>query len=116
MNAVVVTCNQRVVADKVCLADTFFRRFRGLMGKRTLGAGEGLLLMNCPAIHCFFMRVAIDAVYLSGDMTVLAVETLAPWRIGSHVKHAAHVLELPAGSAQLSRLDMLRLETKEMSV
>ncbi|MPM05766.1 hypothetical protein SDC9_52061 [bioreactor metagenome] len=105
----VVSCNQRIVADKVNIAHSFFTRFIGLMGKKKLGAGEGLLLMNCSAIHCFFMKMTIDAVYLSNDMTVLDIETLTPWSIGRHVKHTAHVLELSPNTAQFSAGDVLQL-------
>ena len=38
------------VADRVALADDFFTRFRGLMLRKTLAPGEGLLLKNCSAM------------------------------------------------------------------
>ena len=102
-----VSCNSRIIADKVALADTFFTRFKGLMGKKSLVPGEGLLLLNCPSIHCFFMKIPIDAVYLSADCTVLGVEMLTPWQIGRFVKNTAYVLELPAGEADVSVGDKL---------
>ena len=95
-----VTCKNKIVASNVRLADSFWSRFIGLMGKKTIDSQEGLLLLRCASIHCFFMCIPIDAVYLSKDMTVLDVETLPPWSIGKHVKRAAHVLELSAGAAQ----------------
>jgi uncharacterized membrane protein (UPF0127 family) len=107
---VVVFCGTHLLANKVKLAATFFSRFKGLMGKSQLEDGEGLLLTNCRSIHCFFMKMSIDAVYLSKDMTVLAVETLAPWSIGRQVKHTAHVLELAAGAAHVSVADKLELQ------
>ena len=107
-----VYCGDRRIAGKVRLADTFSARFMGLMGKKHLDEGEGLLLKNCPSIHCFFMRIAIDAVYLLEDMTVLGVETLKPWRIGGRFKGTAHVLELAAGSSELRAGDVLRIENE----
>ena len=92
----VISCNEYVLADRVGLADSFITRFKGLMGKKSLSNGEGLLLMHCSSVHCFFMKITIDVVYLSKNMTVLGVETLPPWRIGRHVKGTAHVLELAA--------------------
>ena len=89
-----------LVADRVALADHFFTRFRGLMLRRNLAPGEGLLLKNCSAIHCCFMRFPIDAVYLDGQMQVVAVETVKPWRLGGIFPGAKHVLELEAGSAR----------------
>jgi uncharacterized protein len=97
----------RLIAAKIRPADTFFTRFIGLMGKKCLGPGDGLLLMSCPSIHCFFMKMTIDAVYLSGDMTVLYVETIPPWHLGRHVKHTANILELAPGTALVSPGDNL---------
>jgi Uncharacterized conserved protein len=97
----IVYCNNIILADEVSIADNFIRRFFGLMGRTNLVAGEGLLLWKCPSIHCFFMKISIDAVYLTSNMTVLGFETLKPWSIGRHYKKTAHVLELGEGSAAL---------------
>lgn len=94
----VISCKDQIIADSVRWADTFWKRFIGLMGKKTMEKGEGLLLKNCSSIHCFFMRFPIDVVYLSEDWTVLEIETLKPWSLGSRIKKARHTLELAAGS------------------
>lgn len=109
LNCLKIYCDSREIADRVSLADTFFTRFKGLMGKKSLAAGEGLLLLDCPSIHCFFMKMPIDAVYLSGDMTVLGIETLSPWKLGRHVKNTVHVLELGACTAFVSTGDKLEI-------
>lgn len=97
----IASCNGRVLGHQIGRADRFFKRFLGLMGKKGLAEGEGLLLLNCPAIHCFFMRFPIDVVYLNKDMKVVGLETVRPWKIGHCFKDAAHVLELPAGAGEL---------------
>src|SRR5919108_5834494 len=74
-------------------------RLRGLLGKRGLRAGEGLLLTPAPSIHTWFMRFPIDAVFLDGDLRVLAVRSeLRPWRVAGK-RGARAVLELGAGEA-----------------
>jgi len=93
-----VFCADRVLADNVKLADSFYKRFKGLMGKKTLENGEGVLLKTA-SIHCFFMRLPIDAVYISQNMTVLGKETLKPWRIGDWFGATKYVLELREGAA-----------------
>ncbi|MEA4986891.1 MAG: DUF192 domain-containing protein [Anaerovorax sp.] len=93
-----VYCNHLVIADKVNIVDTFMKRFFGLMGKKKLDFGEGLFLLNCPSIHCFFMKIPIDVIYLSEELTVVGMETLKPWSIGKHYRGTAHVLELREGS------------------
>ena len=79
------------------LADRPLRRMRGLMGRRGLPAGEGMLISPAPAIHTAFMRFPIDALFLDRELRVLeVVEQLRPWRMAS--KRGAHcVLELTAG-------------------
>lgn len=108
----IVLANEKMLADKVRPANGFFSRFKGLMGVKTLNTGEGLLLFDCSSIHCFFMKIAIDVVYISSDMRVLGVETVQPWRVGHIFRGAKHVLELPAGSAiqRLSVGDVLNVE------
>lgn len=81
------------------LADRPLPRMRGLIGRRGLPAGEGLLLSPAPAIHTAFMRFPIDALFLDRDLRVLkVVERLRPWRIASE-RRAHSVLELPAGES-----------------
>ncbi len=93
-----VRCEERILADKVNNADSFMKRLVGLMGKKRLQPGEGLLL-SCSSIHCFFMKIPIDAVYISKKMTVLGTQTLKPWRIGKWYPGTKYVLELQAGAA-----------------
>jgi uncharacterized membrane protein (UPF0127 family) len=89
----------RVVCERCAVADGPLTRLRGLLGRRELPTGEGLLLRPSPSIHTWFMRFAIDAVFLSGDMEVLSVRPAMPaWRMAAQ-RGARAVLELPAGEA-----------------
>lgn len=94
-----VMYEQNLLADAVRLADSFGTRLRGLMFKESLQSGEGLLLQNCPSVHCCFMRFPIDVVYLDAEYRVLDRETVRPWHIGKQVRHARNVLELAEGKA-----------------
>ena len=88
-----------VVCERCLLAETPFARLRGLLGKRGLPAGEGLLLRPAASIHTWFMGFAIDVVFLDRSDRVLKVSsTLRPWRLSS-CRKAKAVLELPAGEA-----------------
>lgn len=93
-----VVCGDHVLADNVKSAGSFCKRFMGLMGKKKLENGEGLLL-NTTSVHCFFMKLTIDAVYISKNMTVLGKETLNPWKIGKWFRGTRYILELGAGAA-----------------
>jgi uncharacterized protein len=88
-----------VACERCTVAHTMFTRMRGLLGKRGLDTGEGLLIRPAPSIHTFFMRFPIDVVFLSRQGEVLKVaERVPPWRARS-CRHSYAVLELAAGEA-----------------
>jgi uncharacterized protein len=90
----------RVVCERCSVADNALTRMRGLLGRRSLEPGEGLLLRPAGSIHMFFMRFAIDAVFLSRDGEVLKVAAdVRPWRMAG-ARGAKAVIELPAGEAE----------------
>jgi len=89
----------RVICERCVVADTPVARLRGLLGKRSLRSDQGLLLRPAPAIHTFFMRFAIDVVFLNAELRVLrVVDSVQPWRAAG-CRHARAVLELRAGEA-----------------
>ncbi|MGB2952339.1 MAG: DUF192 domain-containing protein [Gaiellaceae bacterium] len=94
----------RIVCERCLLAETPFARVRGLLGRDSLPAGEGILLRPANSIHTAFMRFPIDAVFLDRGGRVLKVAAgLAPWRT-ARCRGARAVLELPAGEAERRRL------------
>lgn len=89
----------RVLATAARRADSFWTRFKGLMGVRELPEGAGLLIEPCNSIHCFGMRIIIDAVFLSREGEVLhLMPDMAPGRVSPLVRGSRMVLELPAGT------------------
>jgi uncharacterized membrane protein (UPF0127 family) len=107
----------RVVCPALSVADTARTRMKGLLGRRSLGDGEGLLLRPAGSIHTAFMRFPIDAVFLDADMRVLRVASnLQPWRLAAQ-RGAKAVVELPAGAAEGMGLAVgLTLELAEESL
>jgi uncharacterized membrane protein (UPF0127 family) len=90
----------KVVCPRCAFADRPLSRLRGLIGRRGLAAGEGLLLKPTPSIHTWFMRFPIDAVFLDAELQVLGVRPeLRPWRFAGR-RGARAVLELRGGEAQ----------------
>jgi uncharacterized membrane protein (UPF0127 family) len=72
---------------------------RGLLGRSGLESGEGILLRPASSVHTFFMRFAIDVVFLNRDGEVLKVaNAVPPWRTTA-AKGAKAVLELGPGEA-----------------
>jgi len=89
-----------VVCERCVLADTALARMRGLLGRRELPSGEGILLKPASSVHMAFMRFPIDAVFLDRDLRVVKIASdLRPWR-ASGSRGAKAVLEIRAGEAQ----------------
>jgi uncharacterized protein len=87
------------VCERCFLADTALTRMRGLLGRRELPSGEGILLKPASSVHMAFMRFSIDAVFLDRDLRVVKIATdLQPWRVAGS-RGAKAVLEIPAGEA-----------------
>lgn len=95
------------------VADSWRARLRGLIGRRGLVAGEGLYLPGTNGVHMFFMRFAIDVVFLGGSRedgarrVVALRQNLRPW-IGlvPWVRGARGAVEVPAGSLAGSGLSV----------
>jgi uncharacterized membrane protein (UPF0127 family) len=106
------TVDGGVVCERCLVADSPWPRMRGLLGRRGLESGEGLLLRPTGSVHTFFMRFPIDVVFLSRDGEVLKVaRAVPPWRTAA-ARGAKAVLELGANEAERreirvgSRLDL----------
>jgi uncharacterized protein len=98
--------NGDVVCEDCVVADSPVSRMRGLLGRKELRQGEGILLRPAGSIHTFFMRFPIDAVFLDREFRVLGIsDDIRPWRAAS--KRGAHaVLELPAGESARRGLEV----------
>ena len=86
-----------VLCERCAVADTPRRRLVGVLGRRSLAAGEGLLIRPASSVHTCFMRFAIDVVFVAGDGAILRVAPArGPWRLAS-ARGARCVVELAAG-------------------
>ncbi|MDT7943335.1 MAG: DUF192 domain-containing protein [Dehalococcoidia bacterium] len=88
-----------VLAYHVRLADTFWSRLRGLLGRRALARGYGLLIKPTASVHTCFMLFPIDIAFLDeGGRVVKACHALPPFRVAIGGRGAKMALELPAGT------------------
>jgi uncharacterized membrane protein (UPF0127 family) len=90
-----------LVAGRVSVAANPWTRFRGLMLRKQIAAGEGLLIRPCGSIHMMFMRFPIDVVFIDANDRVTRVARSVPrWRgLAFGGRGAKAVIELPAASA-----------------
>jgi len=97
----VLSTDGRLLIPYITLADSYWLRLRGLMFRKHLDEGQGLLLTRCNSIHCCFMRMPIDVCFLDREgVVVRVIHHMKPWRFSPIVRGAVSVLECPAGTAQ----------------
>ena len=87
------------------IADTFLRRFLGLMGRKSIAPFHGLLIVPCSGVHTCFMRFVVDVIFLKhredgGWQVVKTVRGLRPWIGFSLCRGADAVLEIGQGEAE----------------
>ncbi|MEI6166296.1 MAG: DUF192 domain-containing protein [bacterium] len=83
---------------ELLVADTFWKRSIGLMGRRGLNPGQGLLLSPCGSIHTCFMCFSIDLIFLdSNGRVVRIVQQVPPWRFVWGGGKAHSVIEVQSG-------------------
>lgn len=97
----IATINENKVVENVSVADSFFKRLRGLMFKKFLGSEDGLLIYPCKQVHTIYMRFNIDIVFMtkSGEVIFIA-EDMKPGLVSKYIKDAHKVLELRGGTAR----------------
>jgi len=94
------------VATDATVADNYFRRLIGLLGKTNRWAklGRGIWIIPSRGVHSIGMLFPIDLVFLSRDKKVVYVEEhFRPFRVSRVSLKSASVLELPTHTIYRSR-------------
>lgn len=89
-----------IIAGNPARAVSFSSRLLGLMGKKRFpGRYDALVFEKCTSIHCFFMRMAIDVVFVDKEKKVTGLfHELPPWRLAFGGMKSCDCIELPAGT------------------
>lgn len=103
----IIINNQKFNVDK---ADSFKKRFLGLMGKKTIT--KGLFFPKTRSIHTFFMKSNIDIIMIDKEMKVIYIKRNIPRnRIIINLKAKA-TIELPPNSINnLQVNDFIKIKT-----
>ena len=76
------------LVDAGHVADSFWKRFKGLIGTKDLPRGNGLLIEPCNSIHMMFMSIPLDVVYVDKENHVVALDPeIKPWRFRQNPPH-----------------------------
>ena len=87
------------------IANTYFTRLKGLMGKTEFQSGEGLLFPRCNSIHMWMMKLSIDVVFLkkqNQDWKIVGLHSnVKPWKLlPVSCFKADDTLELPVSTIE----------------
>ncbi|NJE08772.1 DUF192 domain-containing protein [Thermococcus sp. M39] len=91
----------KVWHGKVKLADTFFKRFKGLMLTPNINYALVFILpaetRTNASIHMFFMFQSIDVIFLNSAREVVDFKKAKPWRVYMPRDAAKYIIEGPVG-------------------
>jgi len=101
-----------VLAERAELATSYWARFWGLIGRREVPAGAGLVLRPGGGIHMWFMRIPLDVVHVDRhDRVTHVLRGIKPWRFGPLLVGGKLAIELPVGAANRTQVgDQIELE------
>ncbi len=92
------TADGAIVCERCEKPETAFGRARGLLGREGLEPGTGMLIDRAGSVHMFFMRFAIDVVFLDRDRKVVGSGTASVRGVSP-----ARGAPLPRSSCRLGR-------------
>jgi hypothetical protein len=88
-------CDGRVLAA-AATADSLAARSKGLLGRDCF---EGaMILPRTRMVHTLGMRFPIDVAFCDGEMVVVDITTLRPWRMSAPRRKTRAVVEAEAGA------------------
>jgi len=87
-----------LLSQDIELANSFYKKMRGLMFYKNYEDNKGMLFINANWIHSFFMNFAIDVLYLDAKFKVVSfTKNLRPWTFSYPRIKAKHLIEFKAG-------------------
>lgn len=99
--------DKKIIANRVVLADTAVSRMVGLLNRKTLKEGEGLIITQCRSIHMFFMKFPIDVIFIDKSGCVVGcVENIKPFQLSKIYFCADRAIELSSGVIAKSNVQL----------
>ena len=87
-----------IISLKAGLADSPFSRLIGLLNRKSLSSEEALIITDCRAIHMFFMKFPIDAIFVDKNNKVVGlVRNIRPFQLSPYFIRATKVIEACPG-------------------
>lgn len=91
----------QLLIEKLEIAESFFARGKGLLGRKLLDTNSALWIKPCNNIHTFFMNFAIDVIFVNKKMEIVKIASdTKPYKIVGPFWKSSSVIETAAGCAQ----------------
>ena len=88
----------QILAEDVILSTSFFKRLKGLLGYKSIGKNQAIILRPANSIHTFFMRFPIDVLFVDrNNIVIKTVSNMVPFRATAIYFKSLVVIELPSG-------------------
>ncbi|MBO9667429.1 MAG: DUF192 domain-containing protein [Bdellovibrio sp.] len=101
------TTTQSKLIPNLEVATTFWTRGKGLLGRGSLPEDQALWIWHCNSIHTFFMKFAIDCVFVDKNLKVKAIyKDVKPWRLVLPVWGAKSVIEMASGTSSKLKISV----------
>ncbi|MGI6308993.1 MAG: DUF192 domain-containing protein [Dethiobacteria bacterium] len=111
---VVNLSQETVILQEAAVANTFLQRFKGLLGRKCLPPGQGLIIEPCQAVHTCGMAFSLDVAFVDRENRICyLLEGMAPYRLSPVIKKAGYVIEATAGTFRQTQTrcgDTVKLE------
>jgi uncharacterized membrane protein (UPF0127 family) len=99
------TAQAELLIEDLQIAETFWTRAKGLLGRKSINENQALWIKPCRDIHTFFMKFPIDCVFLDKNMQVYnIVENVTPFKIIGPFWKASSVIEFKSGFSNMKNL------------
>ncbi|MGN0177086.1 MAG: DUF192 domain-containing protein [Methanobrevibacter sp.] len=98
---------QNTLKIKIAYANTFYKRFKGLMLKKDFDEGPIFTNLKDSSIHTIFMRFEIDVYFFDENKVIYEKTSLKPWKFYRPKKQAKFILETKKDKLKLKIGDCL---------
>lgn len=94
-----------LLLDQLDIAETFWSRAKGLLGRKSLHVNEALWIKPCNNIHTFFMKFAIDCIFVDNKMEIKnLVQNIGSFKFVGPYWKSYSVIETRSGFVELKKL------------
>jgi uncharacterized membrane protein (UPF0127 family) len=96
-----------ILSTEVIVAENFFDRLKGLLGKDNLPANTCIIISPCKSIHTFFMKFTIDVIFIDKNYKVIEIiKNIKPCKTSKYIKKAWAVIEISNDSIISSKVSV----------